>query len=173
MKNAFVILLIAGLLFSYIYFNDAEMLSPIKIYSPQERITTAGGGINNPGNLRKGGTKFQGEIDNPNEGSGFRAFQSMDYGYRAIIVLLRTYYRQGYTTLAKMMNHYAPPSENDTALYLSFLSNNTGIDPNADMNDYLYNSDSMTALVKNISLYEQGLSFGYYPDSLNNAYNLA
>lgn len=173
MKNAIALLLVGGLLLAYLYFNDAEMLAPSKLL-PQASpyIQTAGGGINNPGNLRKGGSKFVGEIDNPNEGSGFRAFQSMDYGYRAIIILLRTYYNQGYHTLRQMMNHYAPPSENNTSAYITFLAGNTGINPDTDMNDLIHSARVME-LVKNISLYEQGIAFGYYPDSLNAAYSLA
>ena len=54
----------------------------------------------------------------------------MEWGYRAMFVLLDTYRkRYGLNTLREMIMRYAPPEENHTALYISAVSDMTGIRP--------------------------------------------
>lgn len=75
---------------------------------------------NNPFNIRYS-TKnnWQGQIGSYN---GFCKFCSYDYGIRAGILLLRNYIVHGYNTPRKIIERYAPRTENFTDNYLSFVS---------------------------------------------------
>lgn len=55
---------------------------------------------------------------------GFCKFSSLDLGFRAAIVLLCNYHRKGYDTISKIVEHWAPASENDTKAYIRFVSDN-------------------------------------------------
>ena len=45
----------------------------------------------NPGNIRISNTRYKGEVV-PSQDTAFKQFQSMEYGYRAMFVLLHYYY---------------------------------------------------------------------------------
>ena len=87
--------------------------------------------INNPGDLRIGLPLYQGEIS-PSSDPDFRQFDTMVNGIRAVAVTLMTYFnKHGITTLRDMAYRYAPPTENDTGIYVDTLSDRTGFDPDA------------------------------------------
>lgn len=72
---------------------------------------------NNPLNIRRGVSKWKGLRDFPTD-KEFCEFESMDYGFRAAFITLRTYYtKHGCKTLRAIINRWAPPTENDTTLY--------------------------------------------------------
>ena len=84
----------------------------------------------NPGNIRPGA----GFIGETGAGSGYATFGSDDEGLRAIQRLLMTYGDQyGINTLRGLANRYAPTSENPTENYINFLSKQTGIDPDQEI----------------------------------------
>ncbi len=147
------------------------------VYTPslttQQQMTgtpTAGGGYNNPGNLRSGLPVYNGEVDN--NGAAFRWFEDMPHGLRAIIVLYRYYYGTGKTTLTQCINTYAPPSDgNDTTAYINTVATATGVDPNADINSLLYTQAGAVSLMKAVTKVEQGSSFVLSDDDCNAAYN--
>ena len=65
----------------------------------------------NPGNIRRSNTKYQGEKTHSTD-SAFKQFESLEWGYRAIFMLLHTYRVRGYgDTITKMISRYAPPCE--------------------------------------------------------------
>lgn len=110
----------------------------------------------NPGNLRKSKDKWQGLREEQTDNAFFQ-FETMAYGYRAMLITLRNYRkRHGCRTLASIINRYAPPSENSTSSYLAFVCNElqvpTTYEP--DVND----RDTMCALVAAMSKVENGLS---------------
>lgn len=73
---------------------------------------------NNPGNIRLGSFKYRGERATSSDGA-FRQFESIEWGYRAMFVLLHTYaVRYKCRTLRDMISRYAPPSENNTEAYI-------------------------------------------------------
>lgn len=85
----------------------------------------------NPGNLRCSAVRYKGECAE-GDSAGFRRFESVAYGYRAMFVLLHTYaLRYGCRTIEAMILRYAPPSENDTAAYIRRVSRASGIDARA------------------------------------------
>jgi len=84
----------------------------------------------NPGNIRPGA----GFIGETGVGSGYATFGSDDEGLRAIQRLLMTYGDEyGINTLRGLANRYAPTSENPTENYINFLSKQTGIDPDQEI----------------------------------------
>ena len=81
----------------------------------------------NPGNIRRSRVRYRGEV-RPSRDPDFKQFESMEWGYRAMFVLLDTYrLRYGLDTLRRMISRYAPPEENHTALYIDAVCDMTGV----------------------------------------------
>ena len=79
----------------------------------------------NPLNIRYSRRNmWKGQIGNSH---GFCSFISMEYGCRAALVLLRSYIRRGFNTIELIVNRWAPPTENNTEKYISFVAERTGI----------------------------------------------
>lgn len=106
---------------------------------------------NNPGNLRKSGEKWQGEVDGSDP--AFKTFSTPAYGIRAIAKLLLNYEaRYGLNTVSGLINRWAPPNENDTSAYAKFVSSRVGVDPFATLSVV----DHLPALVAAIIEQENG-----------------
>lgn len=88
---------------------------------------------NNPFNIRCTGTRWQGKLSSGKHKS-FEVFKSMDYGIRAGIIILRRYVRvYKLTSVKDIINRFAPESENDTNVYISYCEKYLlarGCDPN-------------------------------------------
>lgn len=74
---------------------------------------------NNPGNIRWGsdwkGLKKDGKQQDPS----FCVFETPEYGIRALAKLLQNYQLlYGLNTPRKIINRYAPPTENETVSYI-------------------------------------------------------
>ena len=83
---------------------------------------------NNPLNIRIG-NQWLGERANPNDPS-FEQFVAMEYGIRAGFVLLRRYIRHyKRTTVAAIIEAWAPSNENNTQRYIDIVSQLSGINP--------------------------------------------
>lgn len=81
----------------------------------------------NPGNIRRSGVRFKGEVI-PSHDAEFKEFSTMAYGYRAMFVVLDSYRRRyGRNTIRTMIERYAPPTENFTDGYVRFITRRTGI----------------------------------------------
>lgn len=75
---------------------------------------------NNPGNLRYSPRNLWRGQEEPLD--GFCCFTSMHYGLRALVKTLLSYERKyGVSSLGECIARYAPPSENDTDGYVSFV----------------------------------------------------
>ena len=108
---------------------------------------------NNLGNLRTGSfTKSHGQIGV--DDAGFAIFPDMTAGNKAQADLLRSYSRRGFNTINKMINRYAPSSENDTNAYIRAVSKRTGIGAND-----VVRSDQFDVLQQAISLHENGAKY--------------
>ena len=71
----------------------------------------------NPGNIRLGESWLGLRMKQTDP--DFCQFTSMIYGCRALLKLLRTYVeKRGCTTIRKVVERWAPPSENDTSSYV-------------------------------------------------------
>lgn len=88
---------------------------------------------NNPLNIRKG-SDWQGMCEQQTD-PAFVQFKTMQYGIRAAFKLMRNHIsgfggsRPPRNTLAKLINVWAPPSENATTKYIDFVSKSVGLDP--------------------------------------------
>lgn len=82
----------------------------------------------NPGNIRRSGSRFRGEVV-PGRDASFKEFETMAWGYRAMFVLLDGYRRRhALSTIRQFITRYAPPSENFTDGYIRFVARTAGID---------------------------------------------
>ncbi|MEQ1977397.1 hypothetical protein ABLA76_16585, partial [Xenorhabdus sp. SGI240] len=86
----------------------------------KEREPTMTRGIrnNNPGNIDYiPANKWQGQIgiETGVKNSRFCLFESPEYGIRALMKLLTNYHKGGHNSVSKMINRYAPNSENNTS----------------------------------------------------------
>lgn len=109
---------------------------------------------NNPGNIRRGKDKWQG-LRAVQTDAEFWQFESMGYGYRALIKLLQNYRRlHGCRTVAEMIERWAPRTENDTAAYLRDVCGQMGV-PTVYVPD-TEDADTMCALAAAISRHENG-----------------
>ena len=110
---------------------------------------------NNPGNIRLGNFRYKGERAESTD-SAFRQFESVEWGYRAMFVLLYTYAtKRGCRTLRAMINRYAPPTENFTEGYLRCVTNATHLSPDEPISTT--DGAVMTAIVAAMSAVENGI----------------
>lgn len=110
---------------------------------------------NNPGNIRLSATPWQGEV-RPSQDAAFCQFGSMAYGYRALIKLLGNYRRlHGCQTISDFIHRWAPPTENNTAGYISRVCSSMHVPATyrPDVDD----RSTMCALAAAISLVENGV----------------
>lgn len=109
----------------------------------------------NPGNIRRSNTRYKGEKADSTD-AAFKQFESLEWGYRAIFMLLHTYRVRGYgDTIATMIARYAPPTENNTEAYISRVCRSTGIDRDTPLNTL--SAEQMIPIVCAISAVENGV----------------
>jgi hypothetical protein len=86
---------------------------------------------NNPGNIERGTDKWKGASPSQDD-DRFLQFDSPEAGIRAMARILGNYKKEHkISTLADAITRWSPPSENDTAGYIQFVSDETGIKPDA------------------------------------------
>lgn len=108
----------------------------------------------NPGNIRRGKTLYKGETQGCD--AVFKGFAAMQWGYRAIFVLLHTYaVRYGLRTIRGMISRYAPPEENDTRAYVDTVAGLSKTD--ADRRIDTLRAEDMIPIVEAISRVENGI----------------
>lgn len=110
---------------------------------------------NNPGNIRRSTTRYQGEIEHGDD-PDFKQFESIEYGYRAMFRLLYVYQtKYGLNTVRGIISRYAPSNENDTQNYIRAVSKWSAIEPDAHLT--ATNRDIMIPLVAAMSRMENGV----------------
>lgn len=88
---------------------------------------------NNPLNIRKG-NNWKGERQ-PQSDPSFEEFESLQMGLRAGFIILRNYQRISLApkmranTIRKIINRWAPPSENNTLKYIDTVARRSGLNP--------------------------------------------
>lgn len=109
---------------------------------------------NNPLNIRISSSNWQGKIT-PNTDGAFEQFTSMAYGFRAAMVLIRTYIQTyGLNTVAKIISRWAPDIENNTENNIRRVCNTTGFSPDRIIDPY--NREDMCDLVYAMAIVENG-----------------
>jgi len=90
-------------------------------------MTSRGFRNNNPGNIRRDKTKWQGASAEQKDKS-FVTFDSPVWGIRAIARILIAYQdKHRCMTVKQHISRWAPPVENDTARYADFVANHMGV----------------------------------------------
>lgn len=109
---------------------------------------------NNPGNLRRSSDNWQG-LRPVQADPEFFQFETMAYGYRALIRTLQNYRRiHGLRTIKEMIARWAPQHENDTPGYLRAVCQDLQV-PDSYVPD-VDDRDTMCALAAAISRVENG-----------------
>lgn len=89
---------------------------------------------NNPGNIRPSETslKYEGVIGVADSGKSgeFLQFATIGWGAAAQLRLLRSYLKNGYNTIHKIIYRWCPPIECDSDKYVRYIVSQTGIDRN-------------------------------------------
>lgn len=99
----------------------------------------------------------------------FCQFDSMTYGVRAAMKLLRQYaIKQHRYTISDYITRWAPPSENNTRNYIDFVSKQ--IDYPANINLYFRDRPRFIAMVRAMGKMESNYDIPDY--ILNDAYDL-
>lgn len=117
---------------------------------------------NNPLNIRRNNTKWQGLSATQTDKSFFQ-FTSMAYGYRAAFKTLQTYILNKYDTdkdgtaneLEDVIMRWAPPCENNTDVYIAIVEKRSGISRHTILNRN--NREQLVAVVAAMSYVENGV----------------
>lgn len=91
---------------------------------------------NNPFNIKYNNiNKWKGQTGSY---KGFCVFSDMEFGLRAGIYLLRKYINvYKLKSVKEIIGRFAPPSENVTSAYISYVSNYLGVRPDSQINEFL------------------------------------
>lgn len=122
---------------------------------------------NNPGNIRKSATGWQGMSIDQSGDSAFVQFASPVYGIRAMGKILTNYMARGINTIQDIVSTWAPSVENDTAAYIAAVSRQTGIAAGS-----MVTSADLPALVNAIITHENGIN-PYPPELIQQGIGLA
>lgn len=84
---------------------------------------------NNPGNLIYTAIAWQGKIPKPqSKDSKFEQFIDLKHGIRAMLKDVINDINKGKNTVTKLINEYAPPTENNTKAYIQTVAKSIGVD---------------------------------------------
>jgi hypothetical protein len=109
---------------------------------------------NNPGNLIRSNDAWRGKIPHAQStDERFEQFETWVMGVRAMTKLLSNYIKGGHNTISKIVNRYAPPSENSTQSYIGWVVKKTGWSANRTL---IADKTTLRALVKAMSEMELG-----------------
>lgn len=108
---------------------------------------------NNPGNLIKGSSPWEGEVSGAD--TRFASFATPEHGIRALGKNLLTYQdKHGIDTVEGIISRWAPASENDTRAYVSTVAKAVGVAPDAKID--LHDAKTLTGITKAIIGFENG-----------------
>lgn len=126
---------------------------------------------NNPLNIRHyARNSWMGQIL-PNSEGAFEKFVAIEYGYRAALLLIRNYTKEGYRTISQIINRWAPKADNnDPERYIATVCQITGFMPGTIIN--AYSQDDMCNLVYAMAVVENGTKILPNTDQIINGYKL-
>ena len=109
---------------------------------------------NNPGNIRKGKSKWQGLSDEQLD-IEFCTFKTPQHGIRALAIILKNYQRKyALNCIATIIPRYAPSSENNPKAYIDSVAEKTGFGAMQHLD--LSKPEVMKPLVKAVIHHENG-----------------
>lgn len=102
--------------------------------SPETDRMSRGIRNNNPGNIERNNTAWQGMSEDQTD-ERFITFASPEYGIRAMARVLKNYGRRhGLRTIGQIIGRWAPASENQTNSYIQHVSQELAIPPATPLN---------------------------------------
>lgn len=108
---------------------------------------------NNPGNIRRSGTRWKGQSAIQRD-PAFVQFDSAIWGIRALARVLGTYrHSYGLNTVRGIITRWAPPSENDTEAYIAAVAKAVGVAAGAIV---AWDAGKQRRLIKAIIQHENG-----------------
>lgn len=111
---------------------------------------------NNPFNIKKSNNKWIGKIKGDDK--VFETFDTLEHGYRAGLIILKTYYtKYKLHTYRAILNRFAPSSENNLDNYLDFIWQNSHWLPD----HYIKLETLLYGIAPLIAVYECGLPVDY------------
>jgi len=123
---------------------------------------------NNPGNLNFAGQAGASKEGGP--GGRFAKFGTMREGVAALVKQIGLYVSRGKNSIRKILEVYAPTSENNTGAYIAAVSRALGIGPDDPLD--INSSEQVMGLVKAITDHENGKGYVGAAD-IAGGYNLA
>jgi hypothetical protein len=107
-------------------------------YDAVHQSVTSGNSVaernNNPGNIRDFGDAWQGLDGAPKADGSFCKFTDQSSGARAMVKLVLNKVRQGYNTVSKLINNYAPAADNNNpASYAHIVASALQVSPDAPL----------------------------------------
>ena len=112
---------------------------------------------NNPGNIRISDDNWQGSNGS---NAGFVNFNHPEYGVRAFAKNLYTSQeKHGNNSVASIISRWAPPSENETDVYINKVAKDLGVNSYADLGSLRDNPQLTRALIKSMA-HMEGASVG-------------
>lgn len=109
----------------------------------------------NPGNIRRGNFRYKGECAASSDRE-FREFEAIEWGYRAMFVVLHTYAaKHGCHTIRSMIARYAPSCENNTESYIRRVCRRTHLSEDRQIDTL--DREAMVPLVAAMSEVENGV----------------
>lgn len=110
---------------------------------------------NNPGNIDRNATKWQGMADDQSSDPRFVVFKSPQFGIRALAKTLLTYQNQySLKTVRGIIGRWAPAVENNTTAYAAAVAAGIGVQPDDPID--VDTVAVMAPLVKAIIQHENG-----------------
>lgn len=107
---------------------------------------TRGERNNNPLNIRRTADKWLGMSQRQND-SDFIVFDSLEYGIRAALKLIRRYVQHfSCKSIRKIIYRWAPPCENDTESYVAYVVTKVGIRQSENIK--ITDRDTICSIVK-------------------------
>lgn len=130
------------------------------LVDPGGGVAASGSGVprgirnNNPGNIED--SPFARSLPGYKGSDGrFAIFDSPEAGSAAQVALLGSYGQRGFNTVSKIINRWAPPSDNNpTGDYVAYVAGKLGVDPNQPLD--LSNPQVASAVAQAIGQFENG-----------------
>lgn len=131
---------------------------------------------NNPGNIRLGGSDWDGAVTGND--TEFVTFATPEMGVRAMVKTLYTYQdRHNASSIREIISRWAPYGKNDTGGYIDFVSKNMGIDPDLPLElkkDPAITEKLVTAIIQKEGQKKGNVgSYNYFKKSITKGIKIA
>lgn len=111
--------------------------------------------LNNPANIRY--SSLSNWLSQSKPINGFCTFTAPEYGIRALMYILHTYYFKYHCeSVGEVISRYAPPTENCTDRYITFVCQRMFM---KSTDKFSWNVNYVTILVKAICIYESNSNY--------------